>query len=355
MSYSFGKKINVSIFGQSHSKVMGVLIEGIPANFNVDEEALSKFMMRRAPGQDEFSTTRKEADEVHFVSGIKNGKTCGAPLCAVIYNTNTRSKDYDNIKFIPRPSHADFAAWARFGDAHDVSGGGQFSGRLTACMCIAGGILKQMFEEKGIFVGAHIASIGGVKDDLFDMVNVCEKDFVDEKPFPVLNDEKGELMKEAIREARLDGDSIGGIVECAICGLDAGIGDTLYEGIEGKISSSVFAIPAVKGIEFGSGFMGSSTRGSENNDAFHAIDGKIKTKTNNHGGILGGITSGMPIVFRTAFKPTPSIAKEQESVDLKTMQNTKLVIKGRHDPCIVKRAVPCVEAAALIALADLIL
>ena len=355
MSFSFGEKIKITIFGQSHSEAMGVVIENLPAGITIDEDKLAKFMTRRAPGRDEFSTPRKEEDKVHFLSGLVNGKTCGSSLCSVIYNTNVRSKDYENLKNIPRPSHADFAAWAKFGDNRDVRGGGQFSGRLTACICIAGGILKQIYETRGIYIGAHISSVGKVEDDSFDAVNVTQKDFPDEKDFPVLNDEKGELMKEKIRSARLDKDSVGGTVECAICGVDAGLADTMFAGLEGRISSAIFAIPAVKGIEFGSGFGGSQMLGSENNDEFYIVNGEVKTKTNNHGGILGGISSGMPIVFRTAFKPTPSIAKEQKSVDLSKMQNTTLVIEGRHDPCIVKRAVPCVEAAAAIALADLIL
>ncbi len=355
MSLYQNNKIKLNIYGASHASEIGVVIEGLPPGFKIDKDALSAFLKRRAPGQDEFSTPRKEKDEVCFISGIEDGKTTNEPLHAVIYNTNTRSKDYENLKRIPRPSHADFSAWARFGLEHDMTGGGEFSGRLTACMCIAGGILKQIFEEKGVFVGAHIYSVGNTRDDSFDSVNVNKDDFVFSKPFPVLNDEKGELMKKNIQEARAEGDSIGGVVECAILGLPAGLGDTLYEGLEGKISSSVFAIPAVKGIEFGSGFDGSRARGSENNDAFYTDGKKVFTKTNNHGGILGGITSGMPIIFRTAFKPTPSISREQESVNLFTMENTKLVINGRHDPCIVKRAVPCVEAAALIAIADIIL
>ena len=355
MSFSFGNKIKISIFGQSHSEMMGCVIDGLPSGIEIDEEKLSAFMARRAPGNDEFSTPRKEADKVRFVSGIVNGTTCGSPICAIIENTNTKGKDYDNLKDIPRPGHADFAAWAKFGDSRDVAGGGQFSGRLTATMCVAGGILMQLYEKKGIHIGAHIASVGNVSDDRFDSVNVTEKDFAGTKDFPVINDEKGEEMKELIRQARAEGDSIGGGVECAVCGLPAGLGDTLYGGIESRISSAVFAIPAVKGIEFGIGFEASTLRGSENNDAFCLKDGKIVTKTNNHGGILGGISSGMPIIFRAAFKPTPSISKEQESVSLSKMENTTLSVKGRHDPCIVKRAVVCVEAAAAIALADILL
>ncbi len=355
MSFTTGEKIRISLFGQSHSEAMGVVIEALPAGIKIDEEKLSLFMARRAPGNDEFSTTRKEGDKVKFVAGITNGFTNGAPLCGIIENTNTRSKDYENLKDIPRPGHADFAAWSKFGEYRDVSGGGQFSGRLTATLCIAGGILKQLLEEKGIFIGAHISSIGSVEDDSFDPCNVTKSDFVDSKPFPVLNDEKGEKMKEEILSAKKDADSIGGTIECAITGVPAGVGNTFFGGWESSISSAVFAIPAVKGIEFGRGFDSSRIRGSENNDAFMVKDGKIVTETNNHGGILGGISSGMPIIFKVAIKPTPSIGKEQKSVSLSKKENTTLVVEGRHDPCIVKRAVACIEAAAAIAVANKIL
>ena len=316
MSFTTGEKFKISIFGQSHSEAMGVVIDNLPSGIKIDEEKLSAFMLRRAPGRDKFSTTRKEGDRVKFVSGITQGVTNGAPLCAIIENTNTRSADYENLYDIPRPGHADFAAWSKYGDSRDVSGGGQFSGRLTAPLCIAGGIFKQLLEEKGIYIGAHIASIGSIKDDLFDSVNVNEKDFVGGKDFPVINDKKGERMQEEILSAKKDADSIGGTVECAITGVPAGIGGTFFGGWEGAISSAVFAIPAVKGIEFGRGFEAAALRGSENNDAFSIKDGKIVTDTNNHGGILGGISSGMPIIFRTAFKPTPSIGKEQKSISL---------------------------------------
>ena len=355
MSFTTGEKFKISIFGQSHSEAMGVVIDNLPSGIKIDEEKLSAFMLRRAPGRDKFSTTRKEGDRVKFVSGITQGVTNGAPLCAIIENTNTRSADYENLYDIPRPGHADFAAWSKYGDSRDVSGGGQFSGRLTAPLCIAGGIFKQLLEEKGIYIGAHIASIGSIKDDLFDSVNVNEKDFVGDKDFPVINNEKGERMQEEILSAKKDADSIGGTVECAITGVPAGIGDTFFGGWEGAISSAVFAIPAVKGIEFGRGFEAAALRGSENNDAFSIKDGKIVTDTNNHGGILGGISSGMPIIFRTAFKPTPSIGKEQKSVSLSRKEEVALVINGRHDPCIVKRATVCVEAAAAIAVANKVL
>ncbi len=355
MSYSIGENIKVTVFGQSHSEKMGVVIENLPAGFKIDEEKLAQFMARRAPGNDEFSTTRKEGDKVNFVSGLADGIVCGAPLTAIIENTNTRSKDYENLKDIPRPSHADYAAWAKFGDARDVSGGGQFSGRLTANICIAGGICKQLLEEKGIYIGSHISSIGGICDDLFDPCLVTEKDFPVKKAFPVLNDKKGELMQEEIRKAKLSADSIGGSVECAVCNMPKGFGDALFGGLEGKISQAVFGIPAVKGIEFGNGFLCTKLLGSQNNDPFEiGEDGKIRTSTNNHGGILGGISSGMPIIFNVAFKPTPSIGQKQKSVSLSKMEETELVISGRHDPCIVKRAAVCVEAAAAIVIADML-
>lgn len=355
MSFSYGNKIKITSFGQSHSQMMGVVIEGLPSGIRIDEEKLAEFMARRAPGNDEFSTPRKEGDRVQFVSGIVDGKTCGAPLCGIIENTNTRGKDYDNLRDVPRPGHSDFAAWAKFGDSRDVAGGGQFSGRLTATLCIAGGICKQLLEEKGISIGAHISSIGNTEDDLFDKCNVKAEDFPGKKDFPVLNDQKGELMKEEIRKAKKELDSIGGTVECAILGVEPGMGDTLFGGWESALSSAVFAIPAVKGIEFGNGFGAATLRGSENNDPFEIKDGKVITSTNNHGGILGGISSGMPIIFRAAFKPTPSIGKEQQSVSLSKGENTVIEIKGRHDPCIVKRAVVCVEAVAAIVTANMVL
>ena len=355
MSFTYGEKIKISVFGQSHSEKMGVVIENLPSGFELDEEKLKVFMARRAPGNDKFSTPRKEADKVKIVSGLAGGKTCGAPLCAEIENTNTLSIDYDNLKDTPRPSHADYAAWAKWGDNRDVCGGGQFSGRLTAPMCIAGGILKQMLENEGIYIGAHISSIGNINDDRFNPTDASQNDFVCDKEFPVINDERGEDMKKAILEAREKGDSIGGQIECVICGMKAGIGNTYFGGLENRISSTVFAIPAVKAIEFGAGFEASRMLGSENNDEIRINEsGEIVTVTNNHGGILGGISSGMPIIFNVGFKPTPSISIEQKTVSLSKKENTTLSIKGRHDPCIVKRAVPCVEAAAAIAIANLI-
>ena len=355
MSCNYGERIRITIFGQSHSEAMGVVIDSLPAGFELDLDKIKKFMARRAPGRNAMSTARCEPDEFNIVSGVVDGVTCGAPLCAIIENTNQRSGDYDKIKNLPRPAHSDFAAYVKHGGFNDIRGGGNFSGRLTAPLCFAGAVCMQMLEKKGVHIGAHIAKIADVSDESFDPVNVTKSDFVAEKEMPVINDACGEKMKEAILSAKADGDSVGGVIECAVVGLNAGFGEPMFGGIENKISSAIFGIPAVKGIEFGSGFAGCSLFGSENNDIFTVDCGKVKTVTNNHGGILGGITSGMPVIFRCAIKPTPSIAKKQQTVNLSTLEAENLVIGGRHDPCIVQRAVPCVEAAAAIALADYIL
>ncbi len=357
MSCNFGSKIKLTIFGQSHSQAIGCVLDGIPAGIKLDEERIAAFMARRAPGKNAISTARKEADRPHIISGVVNGVTCGAPICAVIENSDTRSGDYDKLRMLPRPAHSDFAAFMKHNGFNDIRGGGNFSGRMTAPLCFAGAVCIQILESKGIHVGAHIASIGLTDDERFDPVNVTkeELDSVKAKNLPVIDDDKGEKMVSAIGKARSEGDSLGGTVECAVIGMPAGIGDPIFDGMENKISSIIFGIPAVKGIEFGSGFDGSRLKGSENNDEFISVNGEIKTKTNNHGGILGGISSGMPVIFRCAFKPTPSIAKEQQTVNIMTGKTEALVIGGRHDPCIVQRAVPCVEAAAAVAIADFIM
>ena len=350
MSSTYGKNLKITIFGQSHSAAIGVTAEGLPAGFKVDMAQLNAFLARRAPGNSPLSTPRKEADAPEFLSGMVADTLCGAPLTAIIRNTNTRSGDYENLRDLPRPGHADFTAQMKFGGAQDVAGGGHFSGRLTAPLCIAGGIAKQILAEKGIAVSAHIAAIAGVEDDKFDPLAPDMQ--VNEKEFPVLCDEAGEKMKEAVLSAKADGDSVGGIIECAVTGIPAGVGDPMFDGMENRIAAIVFGIPAIKGVEFGAGFAAANMRGSENNDAYTVKDGKIITCTNHAGGILGGITTGMPLIFRCAVKPTPSIAKAQQSVRLSTMTEDTLEIHGRHDPCIVPRAVPCVEAAAAIAVYD---
>ncbi|HBL85437.1 MAG: chorismate synthase [Clostridiales bacterium GWF2_38_85] len=355
MSFSYGKNIKISIFGQSHSPAMGVVFEGLPAGEKIDIEKLQQLLDRRAPGKNSYSTTRKEADIPEFVSGLVDGATCGAPLCAVIQNTDTKSGDYAKIADIPRPGHADFPAFIKFGGSNDIRGGGQFSGRLTAPLCIAGAICKQLLEKQGITIGTHIYSIHGVKDTPFDPVQVDGETLVavSQKQLPVFDDSKGKKMLEEIQKAQSNKDSVGGIIEFAAIGLPVGIGTHMFEGIENRISSAIFGIPAVKGIEFGAGFDAAELYGSQNNDSFYYTDnGEIKTRTNNSGGVLGGMTTGMPLIFRVAIKPTPSIAAEQNSISLTQKQNAKLVIVGRHDPCIVPRAVPCIEAAAAIAIYD---
>ncbi len=357
MSSTYGKVLKVSVFGQSHSKGIGVVIDGISAGEKIDMEELQQFLNRRAPGNASFATARKEADSPEFLSGLVDDTTCGAPICAVIYNTNQRSSDYNNIIDIPRPAHADFTAQAKHGGFQDVSGGGHFSGRLTAPLCIAGGIAKQILKKHGIEIFAHIASIKDVNDDTFDKVcpNVDKLKTKCNLAFPVLNKQKGSEMLEVIEKAKSQGDSVGGVIECVVTGLKAGVGEPMFDGMENRISSSVFAVPAVKGIEFGNGFDCTKLYGSENNDEFTTDGENITTVTNNHGGILGGITSGMPLYFKVAIKPTPSIAKEQNSVSLSEKRNTKLVIKGRHDPCIVPRAVPCIESVTALAIYDSLL
>lgn len=327
MSNTIGNIFKFTIWGQSHAPAIGVTIEGLPAGTHIDVEKLQSFLDRRRPGQNNYSTPRKESDTMVFEAGLNaSSDTVGAPLAAIIRNTNTHSSDYSELVNVPRPGHADYSAMVKYGESRDYAGGGQFSGRLTAAMCIAGGVALQQLESYGIAVHARPVMIGGEMDEA--------------------------KMLEAIEAARTDGDSVGGIIECIIENVPAGIGEPMFDGIENRIAQAVFGIPAVKGIEFGNGFGCAALRGSENNDAFTYVGDKIETKSNNHGGILGGITSGMPIVFRAAFKPTPSIAKEQDSVNTLTHEDVKLSIKGRHDPCIVLRAVPVVEAAAAAAIYD---
>lgn len=345
----YGEHLHLTIFGQSHAPAIGMTLEGLPAGEAIDMEALQGFLNRRAPGQNEWSTPRKEADVPEFLSGLVGNVTCGAPLTAIIRNTNPRSGDYAGLSVVPRPGHADFTAAVKYGGHADFAGGGAFSGRLTAPLCIAGGICLQLLRRRGITVISRIAAIGGVTDTAPLTASTAGK------PFPVVEDAAGEAIRAAIAAAKAEGDSVGGIIECAVLGLPVGLGGPLFDGMEGKIASIIFGIPAVKGIEFGAGFAAAALRGSENNDAFTVENGTVKTVTNHCGGILGGITNGMPLTFRTAFKPTPSIAKEQQSVNLTSLTPETLRVQGRHDPCIVPRAVPCVEAAAAVAVYDALL
>ena len=353
MSSTYGENLKLSIFGQSHGPAIGMTLDGIPAGLPVDMEKLQKFLNRRAPGQHDWTTPRKEEDVPEFLSGIVDGYTCGAPIAAIIHNHSTRSGDYDNLKHTPRPGHADYTAQVKYGGFQDAAGGGHFSGRLTAPLCIAGGLCKQWLEEMGIQIGAHIDFLGGITDTSFDPLEP-EIRYVKQN-FPVLSVSASQAMRKRIDEVRQQGDSVGGEIECAITGLPAGLGEPIFGGAESRIAQIIYGIPAVKSLEFGAGKSVAYGLGSTMNDAFCISDGIIKTETNHSGGVLGGITSGMPILFRAAFKPTPSIGKMQKSVNLQTMEEVALEINGRHDPCIVPRAVPVVEAAAAIAIYDLIL
>ena len=353
MRSTYGENLKLTIFGASHDPEIGITLDGIPAGLPVDLEKLQAFLNRRAPGQNAWSTARKEADIPHFLSGLTDGVTNGEPIEAVIYNENVRKSDYDELKYIPRPGHADFAAWMKYGLDFDMSGGGPFSGRMTAPMCIAGGLCKQWLEHKGIRIGAHILQLLDIWDEGFD--DISPNLSAIQTDFPVLNVPCGAMMQEAIDFKRTLGDSIGGTIECAITGLPAGLGEPMFGGVESRLASVLYGIPAVKCVEFGIGKTFACECGSESNDPFTVENGEVKTPTNNCGGILGGITNGMPLIFSATFKPTPSIAKPQKSVNLKTMEEVTIQIKGRHDPCIVPRAVPVVEAAAAIAIYDLIL
>lgn len=357
MRKTYGQNISLDIYGGSHDDKIGMTLSGIPEGERIDLDALRAFMARRAPGRDRFSTSRRESDEPVFLSGLDGDVTTGEIIEAVIYNQNQRSGDYSSLLDTPRPSHADYPARVKYGESVDLRGGGHFSGRLTAPMCIAGGMCLQILERRGIKIGAHIYSIGSVSDTPFDPVAVSASDFelLGSRSFSVLDESAAERMQAEIDSARLSGDSVGGVIECAVIGLPTGLGEHMFGSVEAAISTAVFGIPAVKGVEFGAGFGASRMRGSQNNDPFVTDGERIFTKTNNAGGILGGMTSGMPIIFRAAIKPTPSIALQQDSVSLSRMENVRITVGGRHDPCIVPRAVPVFEAAAALAIYDLML
>ena len=355
MSSEFGNKIKLSIFGESHGEAIGCVIDSIPAGVKLDMEKIYFDMARRAPGKDKTATPRLEKDIPHILSGVLNGVTTGAPLAMIIENTNTKSGDYSNLLSVPRPSHSDYPAYVKYHGNNDIRGGGHFSGRLTATLVFAGAIAKQILAQKGITVGAHILSINGVLDDSFDKANVSEKELlaVSSKAFCVINDEVEDKMRASVEKARLDGDSVGGVIECAVVGVPVGIGANIFSTVEGHISSALFGVPAVKGVEFGAGFDFAKMTGYEANDTYSISNGNVKINKNNNGGVLGGMTTGAPIIVRAVVKPTPSISKAQKSVNLQKMTEEELVIHGRHDPCIVPRAVPVVESAVAFALLDL--
>ena len=354
MSNTLGHNYRVQVFGQSHSPMIGAVIEGIPAGVLPDMDFISAFMARRAPGG-ALSTARKEADAPKIVSGLnEKGVTCGAPLCVLIQNTDARSRDYDNLRDVPRPGHADYTAAVKFSGHNDIRGGGQFSGRLTAPLCFAGALAMQLLKEKGIRVRARVRSVAGIEDAPVDLARP-PMDGLCQGPLPCVDADAAKRMAEAVEAARADRDSVGGVVECWATGLPPGLGDPMFDGVENRIARALFGIPAVRGVEFGLGSAAAGMRGSAHNDPFRMEAGRVVTDGNNHGGALGGITSGMPLVVRAAFKPTPSIAREQPSVSLSRSENAPLVIQGRHDPCIVPRAVPVVEAVVACAVLDMMM
>lgn len=356
MSSSFGHTLKISVFGGSHGKAIGVIIDGLPTGERIDEEELYRFMCRRKPGSSPLTTARNEKDAPIFLSGLEGGKTSGSPLAAIIENGDTHSSDYSEFWDKPRPSHADYTARLRYGDDVDMRGSGHFSGRLTAPLCIAGGIAKQLLARRSIYVGAHLKSIGQAEDSSFPLYPTSELfDKIAAKSLPVIDDGAIEPMTKEVTDAKMALDSVGGVIECCIIGAPAGLGSPMFDGVENRLAQAIFGIPAVKGLEFGAGFKAAKMHGSEHNDPFIVQNGEIRTEKNDHGGAIGGITSGMPIVFRTAIKPTASISQEQRTVSLSKMENTTLTIKGRHDPCIAIRAVPVVEAVAAAAILDLLL
>lgn len=356
MHFPYGNNIKLYIEGGSHDERICMLLKGFPKDIKIDEEFLYSFMARRAPGRNDWSTKRQEADRPVFLSGIKNSITTGEDINAVIFNSNQHSSDYSSIGRIPRPSHADYPAIIKYGKEVDLRGGGHFSGRLTALICVAGALALTYLKGKGIDIFAHIYSIENTYDTPFSLTDVSAKDKNSiSADFPVISKDKGEEMKDIIRSAKEGLDSVGGIIECAVTGLPVGLGEHMFAGAEGRISSMIFSVPGVKGIEFGNGFGCTRLKGSENNDPYCYDNETVKTLTNNQGGISGGITNGMPIILRAALKPTPSIGLVQKTVDLEEKKNIEFSIKGRHDPCIVPRAVPVIEAATALAILDMML
>lgn len=352
MKNTFGNNVSITLFGESHGAAIGAVIDGLPAGVNVNKEFISHQLdLRRPVGK--ISTSRQEADRFEIISGVFNGKTTGTPICIVIPNENTQSKDYSKTYGKARPGHADYTAFCKYNGCEDYRGGGHFSGRITAGIVAVGAIAISLLSEKGIKIGTHISKCAGVEDSNYtDYENDIKA--LSDKIFPVLNDEKGEEIIKNIEKASQDGDSVGGILETAIIGLPVGVGEPWFDSVESVLSHAIFSIPAVKGVEFGAGFSCADMLGSKMNDSFCLTADKITTKTNNNGGINGGITNGMPVIFRCAVKPTPSISKEQETVDFINNENTVLSVKGRHDPCIVHRARVVVDSITALVLCDLL-
>ncbi|WP_296133672.1 chorismate synthase [uncultured Eubacterium sp.] len=357
MSSVIGDKIKLSIFGESHGEAIGCVIDGLPAGIKIDMNAVYKDMQRRAPGKDKTATPRLEKDIPHILSGMLDNVTTGAPLAMVIENTNTKSGDYSNLMTVPRPGHSDYPAYVKYGGNNDIRGGGHFSGRLTAPLVFAGSVAKQILSQMGVTIGAHIKQIGSVCDAVSDL-NKTDKSLLDtlsSSTFSLIDETKEQAMRDEIEKARLSLDSVGGIIECFAVGLPVGLGGNMFDTVEGKLASILFGVPAVKGVEFGIGFGFVNKRASEVNDQYEIKNGRVATLSNNNGGVLGGMTDGAPLSVSVAIKPTPSIAKKQKSVNLLTMENAELEIHGRHDPCIVVRAVPVIECAVALGLLDLMM
>ncbi|AOR24490.1 chorismate synthase [Clostridium taeniosporum] len=357
MSGIWGNKLKISIFGESHGNAIGITIDGLPGGLEINVDNILREMSRRAPGKSKLSTARKEGDMPEILSGLFEGKTTGTPLCAMIRNNDMHSKDYRELKDLIRPGHADYSGKIKYHGHNDYRGGGHFSGRITAPLVFAGAICKQILEKEKIYIGAHIKRIGNVEDKDFSGINLTKEliENLNSEELPVLIKENEEKMRNEILEAKKDGDSIGGIIECGIIGVKAGIGNPFFDSIESTLAHLLFSVPAVKGVEFGKGFEMSKLRGSECNDEYYYDGDEVKTYSNNNGGILGGISNGMPILFKTVIKPTPSISKEQRSINISEKKNGIITVKGRHDPCIIQRAVPVIESVAAIGLVDLIL
>lgn len=357
MSSEFGKNIKLSIFGESHGEAIGCVIDGLPSGIKLDMDKIYIDMSRRAPGKDKTATPRLEKDIPHILSGVLDNVTTGAPLAMIIENTNTKSGDYSNLLSVPRPSHSDYPAYVKYDGKNDIRGGGHFSGRLTAPLVFAGAVAKQVLKQKGITVAAHIAQIASARDIMFDKNNIDANllERLSSSSFSVIDDDAENEMRAVVEAARMNQDSVGGVIECAAIGLPVGVGANIFSTVESHLSSILFGIPAVKGVQFGAGFGFADMTGYEANDSYTVCDGKVSLESNNNGGILGGMTNGAPIVLSVAIKPTPSISRPQKSVNLQTMEEETLIIKGRHDPCIVPRAVPVVEAAVAFGLLDLMM
>ncbi|WP_436512968.1 chorismate synthase [Clostridium thermobutyricum] len=355
MSGIWGRNLKVSIFGESHGTGIGITIDGLPSGFEIDLDKVNFEMGRRAPGKSPLSTARKEGDNVEILSGFFEGKTTGTPLCGIIRNKDNRSRDYGKLRDLMRPGHADYTGNVRYNGFNDYRGGGHFSGRITAPIVFAGAICKQILEKEGIKITSHVKSIGKVEDINFNPLEIEEEIMNNllNMELPVLDKSVEEKMREEILNAKSEGDSVGGVIECAITGIKAGVGSPFFYSIESVIAHLLFSVPAVKGAEFGEGFNITKLRGSEANDSMYYDGDQVKTRTNNNGGVIGGISNGMPIIFRAGIKPTASIIKKQETINIKTKENEELVIEGRHDPCIVQRAIPVIECIAAIGILDL--